>query len=157
MDPRIEPAEEQDLGRILQLVHRAYAHNAALGFHFVGATESPESLREDWTAGHVYTLRTEGGLAGTIRIAGQPQEGFLQIWRLCVDPDVWRRGLGGRLLRFAESEARKRSLRSVRLDTAKPFVELVRWYQRRGYRITGETRFPDVNYDSVLLEKEVTA
>src|SRR5436190_654347 len=155
MDPRIERADDRDLPEILRLVHRAYARNESLGFQFVGVSERPESLFVDWAAGHVFKLVDADAIAGSIRMASRHPEGRLDVWRLCVDPPLQRRGFGGRLLRFAEAEARRRSLGRIRLDTAKPFVELVGWYERQGYRVVGETRFPDVNYDSVILEKPV--
>ncbi len=155
MDPHIEPAEEKDLPEILELVHRAYARNAAMGFHFLGAREGRESLWQDWKAGQVYKLTAEGAIVGTIRLASHASEGFLQVFRLCVDPAGQRRGFGSSLLRFAEAEARRRSLRRVRLDTAKRMTDLVRWYESQEYRIVGETRFAEVDYESLNLEKVV--
>jgi len=156
MDPQIGPAEEKDLPEILRLVHQAYARNAAMGFHYAGARESPASLRHDWKEGHVYKLTAEGAIVGAIRLASRQPEGFLQVWRICVDPRVQRRGYGRSLLRFAEAEARRRSLRSIRLDTAKSYPDLLQWYERQGYRITGEERFQEVDYVSALLEKTLS-
>lgn len=152
--PVILPARDTDLQAILELVHRAYAGNVELGYQYVGATEPMESLVNAQREGKVYKLVVGDRIAGTIRLSSHA-EGYLQVWRLCVDPGFQGRGLGAALLRFAEAEAHRRGLARVRLDTAKPFKELVGWYERQGYVIVGETRFPDVNYDSVYMEKRV--
>ena len=153
-DARIEPAEEKDLPEILELTHRAYARNLALGFRYSGASEPMESLRQSWLKERVYKLVLSCKIVGSVRLVDLP-ENCLEVKRLCVDPAFQERGLGKKLLSFAEEDARRRGFPRVRLDTAKPFTELVEWYGRQGYRIVGELRFPDVNYDSVLMEKRL--
>jgi ribosomal protein S18 acetylase RimI-like enzyme len=71
--------------------------------------------------------RTVGGLIGeTVR-------GQLHIEMLWLPPEFRRRGLGSRLLRAAETEARARGCRIAWLDTfdfqARPF------YERHGYGV----------------------
>jgi len=152
--PRVLRADESDLDQILALTHRAYARNVALGFRYTGATESMDSLRHSWERERVYKLVFAHEIVGSVRLI-DVDEKCLEVKRLCVDPAYQKRGLGSKLLRFAEEEARGRGFSRVRLDTAKPFRELVEWYARQGYSIVGEMRFPDVNYDSVLMEKLV--
>ena len=151
--PAILPAEERDLPAILDLIHRAYAANVAMGFRYSGATETFDSLAQAWREDKVYKLVADGAIAGTIRLT--PHDGYLGVWRLCVDPALQRRGLGTALLRFAEEEAARLGLARVRLDTAKPFRDLVDWYRRRGYEVVAEVRYPQVNYPSLVMEKRV--
>lgn len=152
--PTIAAAQEADLPELLALTHRAYARNVELGYRYTGATDPIEGLEKAWREGKVYKFVAAGRIAGSVRLTDHP-EGFLEVWRLCVEPAFQRRGFGQALLRFAEEEARRRGFRRVRLDTAKPFRDLVGWYERQGYTIVGETRFPDVNYESVYMEKVV--
>lgn len=153
-DMRTEAAAEADLPAILELTHAAYAQNVVLGFRFSGASEAMESLRESWRKERVYKLVLGGRIVGSVRLVDLPRK-VLEVKRLCVHPEFQKRGLGKRLLRFAEEEARRRGCERVRLDTAKPFHALVDWYRRQGYSIVGEMRFPTVDYDSVLLEKRL--
>src|SRR5436309_12246002 len=120
--PVIQPAEEKDLPAILDLTHRAYARNVGLGFRYTGAFESMEALSQAWREGKVFKLQADGRIRGTIRLTNQP-EGWLDVWRLCIEPESQRRGLGSLLLRFTEDEARRRGLPRLRLNTAKPYTE----------------------------------
>ncbi len=78
--------------------------------------------------------RQDGKLMGGI--SGETGRGFLQVELLWVAPDRRGRGLGSRLLRAAEEEARRRGCRAACLETydfqARPF------YERHGYRVFGE-------------------
>jgi len=156
LEPRVLRAEELDLPEILALTHRAYARNVDLGFRYTGATEPMESLRQSWLKERVYKLVLGRRIVGSVRLVNV-MENCLEVKRLCVEPACQRQGFGKQLLRFAEEEARKRGCSRLRLDTAKPFGELVEWYQRQGYQVVGETRFADVNYESVLMEKPLSA
>jgi len=72
----------------------------------------------------------EGGLVG------ETGRGMLYLDLLWVRPERRGEGLGSRLLRLAEAEAKMRGCRGVWLDTydyqARPF------YERHGYAVFGE-------------------
>lgn len=56
-----------------------------------------------------------------------------------VDPDQQDRGIGRELLRAAEQFAQSRwSAQSMRMQVIDARTELIEWYERRGYRRTGE-------------------
>ncbi len=57
---------------------------------------------------------------------------------LAVSPEYQRKGFGKTLLAFMESEARKEDCRWIALDVEKENVFAIRFYERLGYRITGE-------------------
>mgnify|MGYP001576682416 CR=1 FL=1 len=95
-------------------------------------------------------------MLGTIRLQEYREHAtFLYINRMCVDPGDQKRGLGRTLVEFAESEAKRRCLAGLRLDTAKPFERLVGWYVKLGFRIIGETQWDVTNYRSVIMEKRL--
>jgi ribosomal protein S18 acetylase RimI-like enzyme len=153
---QVLPAESADLAPLLSLVHRAYAANKALGFNFYGTRETIEDIRKDFEAGAVWKLVEGTRLSGTIRLQEYPdQPGVLYINRMCVEPGIQKRGLGKSMVEFAESEARRRGLRGLRLDTAKPFERLVGWYLKLGFEIIGETQWDVTNYRSVIMEKRL--
>lgn len=69
--------------------------------------------------------------------------GAAYLGMLTVDPGRQTGGLGTRLLRTAEADARARELGRVEMTVIGRRAELVAWYERRGYRPTGERRpFP---------------
>ena len=62
---------------------------------------------------------------------------------LTVEPTLQATGLGRRLLAEAEAAAREWGMTFVEMTVIARRRELVAWYERRGYRLTGERRpFP---------------
>ena len=66
----------------------------------------------------------------------------LVVHRLCVDPDRQGRGLGRRMMEFAEQFARVRGFRSIRLEVYPTAVAAVALYSRLGYLRAGQVSFP---------------
>lgn len=71
-------------------------------------------------------------------------EGLVYLGMLTVSPTRQSGGLGRRVLAAAEEHARGvLSARRIELQVIAQRAELIAWYERRGYRPTGETRpFP---------------
>ena len=62
---------------------------------------------------------------------------------LTVGPAAQARGLGRHMLDISEDWAREAGCRALRMTVISRRVELVAWYERRGFRRTGETKpFP---------------
>ena len=62
---------------------------------------------------------------------------------LTVEPTRQAAGLGRRLIAAAEAAARDMGALAMEMTVIERRVELVRWYERCGYRLTGERRpFP---------------
>ncbi len=69
--------------------------------------------------------------------------GDLYFGMLTVRPDMQAKGLGRALLDHVESVAQAQGCQRVVMGVIHIRVSLIAWYQRRGYRLTGETRpFP---------------
>lgn len=64
------------------------------------------------------------------------------IHRLAVDPACQGQGIGGKLLRFAEEQARLSGGTSIRLDVFSGNPGAAKLYIRGGYRQVGHIRFP---------------
>ena len=88
--------------------------------------------------------------------------GFISFWRnsghvyvdtVAVRPRLHRRGLGSRLLAFAEREAARLGLRSVRLFTDGNVAKNLAFYRQRGYRETD--RCEDAGFSRVFYRKDV--
>lgn len=143
----IRAAAVADLPALHALIERAYRGDAA---------------RAGWTheADLVAGTRLEPGeLAAALvdpavrllsaTVAGEPV-GCVRVTRcgparaslglLTVDPARQAGGLGARLLASGEAAARALDTRTIELTVIDTRTELIAWYERRGYRPTGERR-----------------
>ena len=86
-----------------------------------------------------------------------PQAGTAELHRLYVRPDRRGRGLGERLVRLMEGEARGEGARRMVFWSDTRFTTAHRLYTRLGYRPTGETReLGDIsNSSEYRFEKEL--
>jgi GNAT superfamily N-acetyltransferase len=82
-----------------------------------------------------------------------PNADHLFVDAIAVRPSHQRQGLGSRLLAFAEGEALRQGLRSVRLFTDGTAVDNLSFFQRRGYRETG--RCDEGDFSRVFYSKEI--
>ena len=82
-------------------------------------------------------------LIGTVNIA-DVGAGRAYLGLLSVDPARQASGLGRRLLEVAEQEAKARfGAAALEMTVIRQRPELIAYYERRGYRVTGEARpFP---------------
>ncbi|WP_243041656.1 GNAT family N-acetyltransferase [Dyella sedimenti] len=90
----------------------------------------------------VLLAEQEGVLVACCHVERQGSQGYFGMF--AVDPGRQMAGLGGALLAEAERMARDAWRADVmRMTVIEQRAELVAWYERRGYRLTGETRpFP---------------
>src|SRR5579862_9528033 len=99
----------------------------------------------------IYLLRQSTELLACVRIDDEAQHGepACHISMLAVRPEDQDTGLGRQMLEFAEAEVRRRGVRVARMSVVSIRTALIAWYERRGYRRTGETEpFP---YDDKLF------
>ena len=85
----------------------------------------------------------EGGVpTGCVHVTVKP-DGLAYLGLLTVDPHRQAAGLGRRLLMAAEAEAHARKCERIEMTVIAQRPELIAWYERRGYALTGERRpFP---------------
>lgn len=147
----IRPAAQADLGALHPLVERAYRGDSARQ----GWTHEADLLGGQRTdlaslAGIVadpaqrILLAFEGDtLLGCVQIRGKRQ-GLAYLGLLAVDPDLQSGGLGKQLMAAAETEAAATfGARRIEMTVIRQRAELIAYYERRGYALTGEERpFP---------------
>ncbi|UJF33910.1 GNAT family N-acetyltransferase [Paenibacillus hexagrammi] len=75
------------------------------------------------------------------------------VHRLAVHPDHQGKGLGKRLLAFAEELAMQQGYSSIRLDVYTGNPGALAMYVRAGYRQVGEVRFPFRETPYMCMEK----
>ncbi len=147
---RLQPASEADFPSVIALTNRAYREPAGqTGWKvesLVGGQRIDEALLRDDLASpgaHLLIARDEAGThLGHVRLDSS-DTGVWYLAMLSVSPDRQDAGLGRQVLEAAEVYARGHGARRIRMSVIHQRAELMAWYQRRGYELTGETqRFP---------------
>ena len=158
-DEKIDSAEE-----LTDLLHRAYKPLADMGLNFVATYQSVEFTRKYFNKGECYILEANGKLTGTVfyyttmwndapEIYKDPDS--VLIGKFAVEPELQKLGLGSKLMGFVESHARANNKKRVVLDTSEKALHLIDYYNKRGYEYKHHWQWPDVNYKSVILSKEL--
>lgn len=150
-DTVFRPATPADIARLQPFVHSAYrgdtarkgwTHEADL---LDGQRIDAEGLSEVINDPKQLILLAEQGgrLVGCVQVTDKG-EALAYLGMLSVDPDLQGAGLGRRLIASAESEARNRfAADRMEMTVIAQRRELIDWYVRCGYQLTGETRpFP---------------
>jgi ribosomal protein S18 acetylase RimI-like enzyme len=169
-----------DLGEVSDLVNAAYrGEGGQAGWTSeVGMVEGQRTtaaaLREDLAtsdAVSILVLRDAKEILACVRleqmagIRGQP---VCYIGMLAVRPGMQDRGLGLIMLERAEAEGLAMGAKVARMTVVAVRASLIAWYERHGYRRTGETEpFPyeDARFGAplrqdlefVVLEKPLVA
>ena len=153
----VAPATGDDLAAVVALVNSAYrgddaraawTHEADL---IDGQRTDIQSLADELSApapSTILLLRETPGasilacvLLQRYRDCDETQQCHLAM--LTVSLAAQARGLGRHMLDVSEDWAREAECRTLRMTVISRRVELVAWYERRGFRRTGETKpFP---------------
>lgn len=159
-------ATPEDVAALHPLIERAYrgdaakagwTHEADLLFDIRTSVEELAGLIVDPDR-VILLAHRDGILIGCVQVA-RAGEDLAYLGMLTVEPTLQASGLGRRLLVAAEAEAATRfGARRMEMTVIRRRTELIAWYERRGYRPTGETRPfpvdpPRPELDFVVLEK----
>lgn len=114
---------------------------------------------------HLFGFKADGRVVGAVVLDNRQSPKYAQLpWsdrqgkaacihRLAVHPQDQGKGLGKRLLQFAEDLARQQGNTSIRLDVYTGNPGAVTMYRRAGYRHIGELRFPFRRLPYLCFEK----
>lgn len=145
----IRKATDLDLSAVSACVNAAYRHYVDR----IGRPPGP--MLEDYAdviARHqVAVVETEGIVAGVIVLA-RTAEGFL-LDNVAVLPEFQGRGIGRRLLEFAEDEARRQGYRDIYLYTHEKMTENQALYRKIGY-VEYDRRF-EKGLSRVYMKKQL--
>jgi GNAT superfamily N-acetyltransferase len=146
-------AESKDAEQISALVNSAYrgetglrgwtSESRIIGGHRVTAAQVREMVAApDNFILLAYVPSEPDQLLGCVHVEKKGSEGYFGM--LAVNVDLQARGVGAFLLKAAEDFARDRfGARKMLMTVIAQRTELIAWYERRGYRATGETQpFP---------------
>lgn len=148
MDPSaLRRAGDDDAPAITTLVRAAYEHYEPL----IGRTPLP--MLTDYAVAvreHLVWVVEDGArIVGVLEL--DLRDDHLWVENVAVAPDQQGRGLGRRLLRHAEDEARRHGLREIGLLTNERYAANIAMYTRYGYRETH--RQPHLGTDLVYFRK----
>lgn len=140
----VATAGPEAAAEVHRLTHAAFARHAGLDppsgavqetLHQVRADLQPGGGRERGAALAVL----QGGAVGCLRWELTPTR-ELHVRRVAVDPSLQGRGIGRALMAWAEREAAARGCAAVTLGVRTALPDNLAFYEKLGYRVTGEHR-----------------
>lgn len=164
----IRLAKAKDIQGIVKLINTAYRstlgwtheHGIVLGDRINEAQLSELLTRSDF---ELYILENNDQLVGCIGLTRLPD--CFEIGNFAIDPVRQNSGYGRILLDFAEQYSREKiPFKKLRMSVLNVRIELIAYYERRGYHQTGETDSypldadvgqPLVDLNLVILEKSL--
>ena len=146
-DAAIRPAEAANAPAVAACVAAAYEmYVARIG-------KPPGPMLDDYAAAianhRVFVLGEAGAVIGALVLIRQA--GGLLLDNVAVHPDHQGRGLGRRLIDFAEAEARREGYAALDLYTHEAMTENIAMYRALGYAETG--RRVEHGYRRVYMRK----
>jgi ribosomal protein S18 acetylase RimI-like enzyme len=142
----LRPAKESDFPAIIALMNAAFRGTEGWtveGDYIAGERTSESLLRDEIAKGAQYLL-SEGQaiLQGCVSLQASSSEKWY-LGSLTVNPAQQNTGFGRKLLKASEEYAATHGARTIEMTVVHVRDALISWYERRGYRRTGETRpFP---------------
>ncbi|GAB3996203.1 GNAT family N-acetyltransferase [Spirosoma daeguense] len=167
----ISRANETDISTLNVLVNSAYRGESSKrgwtseGDLLGGVRTNPQSLQEMLRSPAVTLLKYEenGQLLGCVYL--ETKEPDLYLGMLTVSPDAQANGIGKQLMAAAEQLALEKQLQAISITVISVRHELIAWYERRGFKATGEllpfpddARFglPNQPLEFIVMKKELT-
>ena len=147
---QLREAAPSDFPAVVALANSAYRDVSGQGWtseagYIGGQRLTEDALRADFAAQPGASLllwRENGELLGTVWLE-PAADGAWYLGLLIVRPDLQGAGAGRALLAAAEEAVGERGGRRIEMSVVNIRDSLIAWYERRGYRLTGQTKpFP---------------
>jgi ribosomal protein S18 acetylase RimI-like enzyme len=95
-----------------------------------------------------------GKLAGYALVLYPPRSKLARLYSIAVAPHIGQRGVGPLLLAAAETAARRRHRRAMRLEVHEHNTRAIARYEKSGYRLFGRHRaYYDDRADALRFDK----
>jgi ribosomal protein S18 acetylase RimI-like enzyme len=150
----ISPATRKDIPALVSLINSAYRGQASKKGWTTEADLLQGEIRTDIDtlketleqAGTAMLKYTEGAGAITGCVFLQVMERGLYLGMLTVSPERQSGGIGKKLLEAATAHAKHSGCTNIYMSVISVRHELIAWYERQGFHLTGETKpFPENN------------
>ncbi|MBE1440746.1 GNAT family N-acetyltransferase [Paenibacillus sp. OAS669] len=168
-DMQIEQIGDNELDSITELYNDVTRHMRKQGIdQWDQYYPTKPVFQNDLLNGHLYGIRKDWQWIGAVAVNEEqdtafeglpwqdPSGSWMVIHRLAVHPDYQGRGIGKKLLLFAEAEAVKKGYTSIRLDAYSANPSAVGMYEKAGYNRIGEVRYPFRKYPFHVYEKMIS-
>jgi ribosomal protein S18 acetylase RimI-like enzyme/predicted ester cyclase len=143
----LRPVAEEDVAHVVSLLNRAYRGTGVdegwtteAGL-INGDRENETMLRQELVQkpdAMLMVWKPTGKVEGCVWLE-PAADGTWYLGSLAIDPRLQNRRLGRQLLSAAESWIQQRGGRAIKMTVIETRGTLISWYERRGYRKTGET------------------
>jgi N-acetylglutamate synthase-like GNAT family acetyltransferase len=156
----ILPATLPDTHEIVALVNKAYrGETSKKGWTteadlFGGIRTDKNGIEEilkDEDSTFLKYVDDKNNIIGCVHLQHKKQK--LYVGMLTVDPEIQNKGIGKDLLQAADDYALKNNFQSVYMTVISIRKELIQWYERHGYKKTGETKPFPMNDEKFGLPK----
>jgi len=141
-DLLIRPARDADAQELFGLIALCFAEYP--GCYVDPHDDLRDLLRPEMSGaergGRFFVVEDRRGRVGACVSIDLPQPRLAELHRVYVRQDLRRRGLAARLVDLAESEARAGGAERMMFWSDTRFLDAHRFYERLGYRRTGEER-----------------
>ena len=158
--------ESDDVEEITELLHRAYAQLAELGFRYHATWQDAKTTQHRLSTGIPFVATRENAIVGTITLYVPPNVSGCEWYdrgdvacfgQFGVEPSFQKLGIGSRLLDAIEAAARELAIPNLGLDTAEDAAHLVAMYEKRGFARVGHADWEITNYRSIIMNKPLSA
>lgn len=160
---KFDPSRHGHLVKALtDLLHSAYAPLAKAGMRYWASYQTPAETLHRLQLGEAYIAFCQSNPVGTISLVGPKKEnksawykkdGVYTFHQFGVSPEFQGRGVGRALLDFVERRAAELGALELALDTSENAENLIRSYEKRGYRFVDQVQWDSTNYLSVVMSK----
>ncbi len=154
--------DSDDVHEITELLHRAYAQLAELGFRYHATWQDAATTLRRLSKGVPFIAKRDETIVGTITLYVPPNVSGCDWYdrgnvacfgQFGVEPSLQRCGIGSQLLAAIEAEAKDRNIPNLGLDTAEGATQLIAMYKRCGFEAVGHADWNITNYRSVIMNK----
>ncbi len=151
MSSKITPAVIEDIPELVSLVNSAYRGEASKK-GWTTEADLLDGIRTDEASLYIILnkpaavilkyLNEENEIAGCVYLEKNNDELYLGM--LSVLPEEQAQGIGKQLMKASEDYAQDYKLKAVVITVISVRTELIAWYERRGYKQTGQIKpFPE--------------
>lgn len=145
MSFKITPASIEDIPQLVSLVNSAYRGEASKK-GWTTEADLLDGIRTDEASLYIIMnkpsavflkyLNDKNEITGCVYLEKNKDELYLGM--LSVSPEAQAQGIGKKLMKASEDHAQQHGLKAVVMTVISVRTELIVWYERRGYKRTGQ-------------------
>ncbi|MGV8837586.1 GNAT family N-acetyltransferase [Cellvibrio sp.] len=150
-----------DLVKLTELIHAAYAPHAESGLRYCGTHQTVEDTAKRLDMGICLVAFLNGECVGTGLFRWPQPESPVALYRdptvwtlaqFCVSPKYKGRGIGKQIHTQGLELLKEKGISKIALDTAEPAKNLIKMYESWGYEVVGTCDWrPFTNYSSIVM------